>query len=109
MNTALDIAAAAFMLAGSLLALTAAVGLLRFGDVLSRMHAATKPQTLGILMIMTAIILHFRTWHTLALGLLVIVFQLVTAPVAAHMVARGAYHSGAADRSLLSRDELSDR
>lgn len=45
--SALDIVAAVLILSGSALALTAAIGIVRFPDTLSRMHAATKPQVLG--------------------------------------------------------------
>ena len=42
----LDVVALACLLAGALLCLTAGLGLVRFPDVLSRMHAGTKPQVL---------------------------------------------------------------
>ena len=45
-----DVIAGACLLAGAFLCLTAGVGLLRFPDVLSRMHAGTKPQVLGVLL-----------------------------------------------------------
>ena len=44
---ALDILAGVLVLGGSTLALTAAIGVVRFPDTLSRMHAATKPQGLS--------------------------------------------------------------
>ena len=46
MNVA-DTVAAVLVLGGSALALTAAIGVVRFPDTLSRMHAASKPQVLG--------------------------------------------------------------
>ena len=48
----LDIAAGVLVLGGSALALTAAIGVVRFPDTLSRMHAATKPQVLGLLLVL---------------------------------------------------------
>ena len=48
-----DVTAAVLVLSGSLLALTAAIGVVRFPDTLSRMHAATKPQVLGLLLVLT--------------------------------------------------------
>ena len=41
--------------------------------------------------------------------LLVAVFQLATAPVAAQMIGRAAYRSGRVDRCLLDADELAER
>ena len=50
-DTAFDIASACCLVAGALLGLAAAIGLVRFPDLLSRMHAATKPQVLGLLLV----------------------------------------------------------
>lgn len=103
-----DVVAATLLVLGSLMSLTAAVGLVRFPDVLTRMHAATKPQTVGLLLVLAGIAVHFWSWTVLAMTLLVAAFQLVTAPVAAHMVARGAYRAGMHDERHLASDELAD-
>ena len=50
-----DLAAAVCILLGALLALVAAIGVVRMRDLLSRMHAATKPQVLGTVLVMTGI------------------------------------------------------
>ena len=47
MTTVLNVIGATLMLCGSLLALTAAIAIVRFPDTLRRMHAATKPQVVG--------------------------------------------------------------
>jgi multicomponent Na+:H+ antiporter subunit G len=104
----IDAVAGTLLVAGSLMSLTAAIGLVRFPDVLTRMHAATKPQTVGLLLILSGIAVHFHTLTVVAMVALVAVFQLVTAPVAAHMVARNAYRSGMHDPRQLSVDELGD-
>lgn len=90
----LDLAAAILVLLGSLLCLTAAVALLRFPDVVSKMHAVTKPQVLGLILVTLGIALSLRTWWASGIAVLIIVLQLLTAPVAASMVARGAYRAG---------------
>ncbi|MGV0798197.1 monovalent cation/H(+) antiporter subunit G, partial [Mycolicibacterium elephantis] len=51
MNVA-DVITAVLVLGGSTLALTAAIGIVRFPDTLTRMHSATKPQTLGLLLVL---------------------------------------------------------
>ena len=48
----LDIVTAVLILGGSALALTAAIGVVRFPDTLTRMHAASKPQVLGLLLVL---------------------------------------------------------
>ncbi|KIR66847.1 MULTISPECIES: monovalent cation/H(+) antiporter subunit G [Micromonospora] len=96
------------LVAGGLLSLAAGIGVLRFPDVLDRMHAATKPQVLGVLLLLAGVALRLRTPDDVGMIVLVAVFQLATAPVAAQMVGRAAYRSGRVDRSLLDADELAD-
>ncbi len=103
-----NVAAGILLLAGASLCLAAAVGLVRFPDVLSRMHSATKPQTLGLLLIVLGVGLVLRTWSAWGILSLVFVMQLFTAPVAAHMVGRAAYRSGQVDEDRLLRDELAE-
>ncbi|KAB1912459.1 monovalent cation/H(+) antiporter subunit G [Micromonospora sp. AMSO31t] len=97
------------LLGGALLSLVAGIGVLRFPDVLARMHAATKPQVLGVLLLLVGLALRLRTPSDLGMIALVAVFQLATAPVAAQMIGRAAYRSGRIDRKLLDVDELSGR
>ncbi|GAA0195891.1 MULTISPECIES: monovalent cation/H(+) antiporter subunit G [unclassified Aeromicrobium] len=101
-----DIVSGALLLVGSALALIAAIGLVRFPDVLTRMHAATKPQTLGLLLVLAGLALRIRDPGALAIIGLVALFQLLTAPVSAHMVARAAFRTGVADTSRLERNDL---
>jgi multicomponent Na+:H+ antiporter subunit G len=106
MTTALDVAAAVCLLAGALLSLAAGVALVRFPDLLSRMHAATKPQVLGLLLVLLGCGLRLRDTVDITTLLLVAVFQLGTAPVAAHMVGRAAYRDRQVREDLLLLDEL---
>jgi multicomponent Na+:H+ antiporter subunit G len=105
----MDAASAVLLLAGSLLSLAAAVGLVRFPDLLTRMHAATKPQVLGLLLVLVGLELRLRTAFALTTLVLVAVFQFLTAPVSAHMVGRAAYRSSPLRGDLLLTDELADR
>jgi multicomponent Na+:H+ antiporter subunit G len=106
MTALLDTAAAACLVAGALLSLAAGVALVRFPDLLSRMHAATKPQVLGLLLVLTGCALRLRTGVDVTSLVLVGVFQLATAPVAAHMVGRAGYRDGQVRTDLLVLDEL---
>ena len=82
--------------AGAFLALVAAIGLQRFDDVLARMHAATKPATLGLLLIVIGASLVLREPGSVLKLVLVMLLQMVTAPVGAHLVGRAAIRSGQA-------------
>ncbi|MFJ8577658.1 monovalent cation/H(+) antiporter subunit G [Micromonospora sp. NPDC093277] len=109
MSTIADWLGGFCLLAGALLALAAGIGVLRFPDVLGRMHAATKPQVLGVLVLLLGLALRLRTAADLGMIALIAVFQLATAPVAAQMIGRAAYRSGRIDRELLEVDELAGR
>ncbi|HSO70717.1 MAG TPA: monovalent cation/H(+) antiporter subunit G [Arachnia sp.] len=103
-----DLVASLFVLAGALLCFGAAVSLVRFPDVAGKMHAITKPQVLGLLSVTVGIALSLRTWWAAGLCLLVVVLQLLTAPVAANLVARGAYRAGLIKDELLIVDHLTE-
>ncbi|PSL03682.1 multisubunit sodium/proton antiporter MrpG subunit [Haloactinopolyspora alba] len=102
-----DVVAGVLLLAGALLSLLAAVGLLRFPDLLARMHAGAKPQVLGLLLILVAVGLRLRSLHDIGLLLVIGLAQLLIVPVAAHMVGRSAYRTGEVERDDLLTDELS--
>lgn len=103
-----DIASAVCLLLGVLLALVAAIGVVRFPDVLSRMHSATKPQVLGLLLVLLGVGLRLRDLSASGLLLLVALSQMVTSPIASHMVGRAAFRAGQVRTDLLVVDELSE-
>lgn len=104
----IDLAVLVLVLLGALLCLTAAIGLLRFRDVPTRLHAATKPQVLGLLLICVAIALSLRSWPVVAFLVPIVLIQLATAPLSAHMVGRTAYRNGTIDEHGLLVDELAE-
>ncbi|MCR2794198.1 monovalent cation/H(+) antiporter subunit G [Microbacterium sp. zg.Y625] len=106
MNAVLDILSLVLILLGAVLCLTAAIGLLRFHDVPSRLHAATKPQVLGLILICLAVALSARSWAVVAFLVATVMVQLATAPLSAHMVGRAAYRNGTIDGRSLYVDEL---
>jgi len=102
----INLVSAVFMVVGAVMSLGAAIGLLRFPDLLSRMHAATKPQVLGLFLLLASIGLQMRTWWVWPVLLVAWIFQLLTVPVSAHMVGRAGYRTKHLHRELLSKDEL---
>ena len=106
--TVLDLVSGALLLSGVLLAVAASIGLVRFPDVYSRMHAATKPSTLGLLLITVGAALRMERGSDAVKLLLVAAFTFLTAPVAAHMIGRAAYRSGTGGLDQLVVDELRD-
>ncbi len=94
------------LVAGSLLSLVAAIGMVRFPELLTRMHAATKPQVLGLMLVLVGIAASLRSASAMGLLALVALFQLATAPISAHMVSRASFRAGQVRQELLIIDEL---
>ena len=86
--------ASALLIIGSVFCLVAAVGMLRLPDTLIRMHAATKAGTLGAGCILAAEAVVANELGTTLKAIAVIVFLVLTAPVAAHLIGRAAYRRG---------------
>ena len=101
-----DIISATLLLLGCLMAVTAAIGLVRFPDTLSRMHAATKPQTFGLLLILLGAVL--RLGDSVDSGMLILagLFALITAPVVAHRIGRLAYQEQRARDGLMDQRDM---
>ncbi len=97
-----------FMTFGCLFFLISAVGVLKFQDLYSRMHAATKSSSLGMGLMLVSIMIHFGSWVVVFKCLLIIFFTFLTAPIAAHILGRAGYLSGAKPWEGTRIDELQD-
>ncbi len=104
-----EVLAAVLILGGSALALTAAIGLARFPDTLSRMHAATKPQVLGLLLVLSGAAIRLRGNVDIGMIILTGVFTVITAPVVAQRVGQLAYREQNVRDDLLTSDAIRDR
>ena len=102
----LDIVTGVLVLGGSTLALTAAIGVVRFPDTLTRMHAATKPQVLGLLLVLAGAAIRLRGNVDVGMVILTGLFTLITAPVVANRVGQLAYREQNIRDDLLTRDEM---
>ncbi|WP_137145864.1 monovalent cation/H(+) antiporter subunit G [Mycolicibacterium sp. CR10] len=105
---AFDIVTSVLILGGSALALTAAIGVVRFPDTLSRMHAATKPQVLGLLLVLAGAAIRLRGHPDVGMLILTGMFTLITAPVIANRVGQLAYREQNIRNDLLTTDEMHD-
>lgn len=105
---AADTVGAFLVFAGAAICLLGSIGMLKLPEVLSRSHAATKPQALGILLVLIGVALRLRTGIDAGTLALIIFFQLLTGPVASHLVARSAYRTGGIHADLLF-DELDEQ
>lgn len=85
---------AVLMVVGALFMMLAGLGVARLPDLFSRMQAATKSGTVGAGCILLGTAVHFWDWEVASRAVTVIVFLLLTAPVAAHLLARAGYAMG---------------
>ena len=103
-----DAIGAFLILAGASLAALAGFGQLRFKDLFVRMHVATKPPTLGLLMVAIGTMLRIDGQGAIAALLLIVALQFLTAPVSAHLVGRAAHRKGEWERDDVVIDDLAD-
>jgi multicomponent Na+:H+ antiporter subunit G len=108
LDVVVDLLTGAFLILGAFLSLAAGVGLLRFPDAIARMHATTKPQILGLTFVLTAIALQERRWSTILMLATLLLFQMMTAPISAHMIGRAGYRTGVVAPGSLLVDELAE-
>ena len=87
--------AALLLLAGSAVALVAAIGVARLPDAFLRMHAATKAGVVGTGLILLGAGFAFGGADAWMRAVLILAFLLVTTPVASHALGRAAYVGGA--------------
>lgn len=79
---------------GSLFMAVAALGVYRMPDLYMRMSSSTKASTFGAMLLLGGVSLAFLDPATTTKAVAVVLFLFVTTPVAAHMIARAAYHTG---------------
>ncbi len=101
--------AAILLVSGSIFMFLSALGTLRFPDVFTRMHAATKASSFGVGLMLAACVIYFSDGWTIFQSLLIIIFIFLTAPVAAHMIGRAAYFLKVPLWEKTVVDELHDR
>ena len=97
-----DIISLVFILPGAFMVFSAAVGTARFNSTLARVHAITKPQTTGLVLLMTGTIIRVTTAEQfgvhergdIGMMLLLVIFALMTNPVTAQRLSRIARREG---------------
>ena len=80
--------------AGSFFVLVGAIGVYRFPDFLTRLHAASVSESAGVILMLSGMIIQ-AGWGLIAVKLLIIgVFLFITGPTSTHAVANAALVSG---------------
>lgn len=107
--TIVQVIATVLMSLGVPLAVVAVIGMHRFDNVLARMHATSKPQTLGLMLVLSGTALAVGSWALAGMLLLVLLAQMITVPAASSMVGRSAFRRGFVRGSDYAFDDLSPR
>lgn len=89
-----DYLSAALLIAGGVFFLAGTLGLLRFPDVYTRLHALTKADNVGLGLMVTGLAVQAQSWAGVGKLLLIWVLVLLAGASVAHLVARGALHRG---------------
>lgn len=103
MELALDILSWVLIVTGGAFCLLGGLGLMRMPDFFTRLHAASLPDTMGVLGLMGGLILQAINgahWMSAIKLTLIVVFVLFTSPVATHALARAALSRGQTPRPV---------
>lgn len=104
-----ELFSAILIIFGATFMLIAALGVVRMPDLYLRMSASTKASTLGVATILLATAIYFNDFGIASRVIATIIFIMLTAPVAAHMMGRAAYFNGVPLWSGTRYDELKGR
>ena len=102
----IDVLVSVFLFAGASFMFLAALGLVRFPDVLTRMHAAAKAGTLGKSCLAIGFMLYFGDVAFTTRAAMMVAFFVLSAPVGIHLIGRAAYAAGIAPWEGTVTDEL---
>lgn len=94
MELILNILSWGCLLTGSFFCLTGAVGLLRFPDFFTRIHAASLTDTLGASLILIGLMFQAGLGLTLSKLIIILLFSLLAGTTASHAMAKAALKSG---------------
>ncbi|MCK3775479.1 monovalent cation/H(+) antiporter subunit G [Ensifer sesbaniae] len=103
---AIAVLVAALLIVGAVFSLLAAIGILRFPDLYTRMHAASKAGTIGSGLLLLAAGVHSLDAAILIRALAGFFFFVLTAPISAHLLAKAAHQAGHKLTKLSVVDQL---
>jgi len=90
----LDIISSILLLLGVFFGISGAMGLFRFPDFFTRVHASSVTDTLAAMLIIGGLLLQTSFDLNTAKLLFILLFLMVTSPTASHALAKSARHGG---------------
>jgi len=107
-NPFVQIAAAIIIVGSAIVTFSAALGVVRFPDAFTRMHAATKAGVVGAGGLLFGASLALGSWSAIFMAAVGVFFLVATVTIAAHTLGRAAYLSGAPLAESTKTDALQD-
>ncbi len=112
-----DILSITLIMTGALFSLATSIGLIRFRDTVARMHASTKPQTLGLTLTLLGVVAHIvarggggvTVAGDMGMMVLVVLFAMITSPIIGNRLGHVSLKEGIVDRDTMSRDDEAER
>jgi multicomponent Na+:H+ antiporter subunit G len=98
--------AGALVLAGAVLTLLSAVGVVRFTDVFERSHALTKASTLGLVLVLAGAVIELDHPNDVTNLVLAGLLQVITMPVGARLMNGAVYRARGIPHRVDTVDEL---
>lgn len=95
-NSFTNIVVSLAILIGTFFVLSSSIGMIRFPDIYTRLHAATKASTLGVMSLIVGAFIYLYVAEEIVSGKLILAlfFIILTNPVAGHMLSRAAHSAG---------------
>ena len=101
----IEIISAIIIIVGVLFVAIGSIGILRLPDFYIRISAITKAATMGVACIMIGVAINFNEISIAIKAFFVVIFLLITSPIAAHIIGRAAYEGGV---SLWKKTEINE-
>ena len=99
----------ALLILGALFTLISVIGLLRLPDLFMRMHATTKTTSIGIILLIAAVIIAQPDIATIIKGILIIIFTFLTVPLGSHMISKAGNKLNIKKWNNYKRDDLNNQ
>ncbi|TRX56449.1 monovalent cation/H(+) antiporter subunit G [Thalassomonas sp. M1454] len=109
MELLITIVSGLFLLVGSFLCLSGGVGIIRFPDFYTRMHAVGVTDTLGSVMILTGLMMQSSDLLVIAKLIMVLLLILLVGPTTSHVLAKAAFHNGLQPKGLSTENKHNNK
>jgi multicomponent Na+:H+ antiporter subunit G len=109
MDIIITICSGFFLLVGSFLCISGGIGLLRFPDFYTRMHAVGVTDTLGTGMILVGLMILSTDFLVFAKLVMVLLFTLLIGPTTSHVLAKAAFHNGVFPKDLTNPEQSKEK